>query len=255
MKHCYALVLSFCLAVPQLMAQYCSPTFSSGCALWRNQTVNAGTIDWTLGATSCSTSDYTAQSTTVDAGTPLQMSVSSGNWTGCTVWVDLDNDQEFEHTENLYASYVGGDPSYLYEFTITIPVGTASGPHRMRVIAGWGSDGITEGPNGFGPCGAYQYGNFDDFTINVSGTTGIAERSLTDVSVAPNPSNGLVRVSLGAGYEQVIVRAMDGRIVQQVPIIAQPGSVDLDLSAHPEGVYVLECVSATATRTVRLLKQ
>src|SRR5688572_16272464 len=83
MKHLYALAFSLCLAIPQLMAQYCSPTFSLGCTLWRNQTIQMGTIDWTLGVTSCTVSDYTSMSTTVDAGTPAQLTVSSGNWTGC----------------------------------------------------------------------------------------------------------------------------------------------------------------------------
>lgn len=109
-------------------------------------------------------------STTLHAGDSAAMSVTSGVWCGATVWIDFNQDEVFDSTENLFHSYVGADPSYTYNFYITIPPGTAVGSYRMRVISAWGSDGYTVGGgNGWGGCGSFQYGNFDDFTINIGG--------------------------------------------------------------------------------------
>ena len=192
------LLFTIGLASTALAQSYCSPTFANGCFVWRNLTIYLGDINWDIGSTDCSVSDYTAMSTTVYAGQPVDMTVINGNWCGCAVWVDLDNSSSFEDSENLYFSYVGGDPSYTYDFPITIPASTPTGSYRMRVIAPWGSDGfLSTNTNGYGPCGAFQYGNFDDLTLNVIGTTGIADApNNAPLSVGPNPTSGEVALNV-----------------------------------------------------------
>lgn len=149
-------------------AQYCSPTFNGGCFSWDVQAVNVGCLNWTV--SNCSTSDYTSLTSTAIAGVPVAMSVTAGNWCGCAVWVDFDNSGTFDAGENLYTSYNGAQ-TYTYNFNITVPAGTPVGTYRMRVLGGWGSNGVTgqqyPSGNGSGPCGAYAYGSFDDFTLSV----------------------------------------------------------------------------------------
>jgi GEVED domain/Secretion system C-terminal sorting domain len=148
---------------------YCNPTFSNGCFSWKNQAITLNTLNWTIGATPCATSNYTNLSTNLTAGVPYPMSTTAGNWCGTSVWVDLNQNGAFENTENLYYNYNGAQ-THTYNFSITIPPATPTGIYRMRVIASWGSDGYTIGnANGFGGCGAFQYGNFDDFTLNITG--------------------------------------------------------------------------------------
>lgn len=240
-------------------AQYCSPTFANGCFNWRNLSVYLGSISWDIGATSCSTSDYTALSTTVYAGQAETMTVISGNWCGCAVWVDLDNSSSFEHNENLYYSYVGGSPSYTYDFPLTVPLNTPSGSYRMRVIAPWGSDGFLDtNINGYGPCGAFEYGNFDDFTLNVIGTTGIEDQAHNaPLSVVPNPTQGEVTLTAGADFplDRVVVHAADGRISLDRPLNGHTGAVQLDLGSLPGGVYTVQGISAGGRHTMRLVKQ
>jgi GEVED domain/PKD domain len=148
-------------------AQYCSPTFTNGCFSWRNQNIVVGSINWALGSTSCNTSDYTGLSTTVTAGETLPMTVTNGNWCGAGVWVDFNSDFAFDDSENLYHSYQGASTA-TYNFNITIPANVAAGSYRMRVIAGWGTDTFdSASTNGHGACGSYQYGSFQDFTLQV----------------------------------------------------------------------------------------
>ena len=139
MKHISAaLLLLSCMFSAK--AQYCVPTFSFGCSQWNNQTVVIGDINWSLDATDCSISDYTDMSTEIVPGVATPMLVTNGHWCGCAVWVDLNNNQAFEANENLFYNYTGGDPSFDYNFDITLPAGTPVGSYRMRVVAGWGSD-------------------------------------------------------------------------------------------------------------------
>jgi hypothetical protein len=146
---------------------YCSPSFVNSCFSWSNQSIGLDSINWTL--TDCTLSDFTSMSTTVTPGDSVAMSVTSGDWCGCSVWIDFNQDFAFDTIENLFHNY-NGNQTYTYNFYIHIPPGLPPGSYRMRVLAGWGSDGYTEGSgNGWGPCGSYQYGNFDDFTINVAG--------------------------------------------------------------------------------------
>ncbi len=166
---------------------YCSPSFLNGCTLWGNQSVVLDSINWSL--SDCTISDYTALSTTLVAGDSVAMSVTSGVWCGATVWIDFNNDEVFDSLENLFHSYVGADPSYTYDFYITIPPGTPAGSYRMRVIGAWGSDGYTVGGgNGWGGCGSFQYGNFDDFTIHIAGGGCVVAASANDTIICHGDS-------------------------------------------------------------------
>jgi len=134
------------------------------------------------------------------------MTVVNGDWCGCAVWVDLNNDNDFDDAgENLYTIYTANALN-TYSFNITVPSGTSNGLHQMRVIACWGSDGVTVSPNGYGPCGTYQYGNYDDFTLNVGGApvclppTGLNATALTSLSATAN----WTAVGGAAGYEYVL---------------------------------------------------
>lgn len=247
-------------AASPLTAQYCSPSFTSGCFLWRNQEVNIGTINWTLGASDCMLFDYTAQSTVLTPGVAEPMTVVSGNWTGCAVWVDLNNNGAFEDSENLYYSYVGGDPSYTYSFSITLPMGTPAGSYRMRVVAPWGSDGfLNTNVNGYGPCGSYQYGNFDDFTVIVSGT-GVSE-PISDqyegLVLAPNPCTDLVSVATSGEdpLERVVIVGTDGRLVKEFTLANATHTSVLDLAKLAPGTYVLRAFGGGSVWTTRVTRQ
>lgn len=257
MLHRYATLLLL-LGTLHAHAQYCSPSFVNGCFSWQNQSLTLGTINWTAGS-DCYYSDFTNLSTALTPGVPEPMTVTSGNWTGCAVWVDLDNNGAFEDTENLYYSYVGGSPSYTYSFSITLPANTPAGTYRMRVIAPWGSDGFLDtNTNGYGPCGAFQYGNFNDFTVVVGGTTGLTDIPSQEGLVAgPNPCSDLLTVQMrdGATVRRILVTGPDGRIVRSLVPASGARSVPIDLSDLACGPYVLQVLDGDRTRTMQVVKQ
>ncbi|MBP6455516.1 MAG: T9SS type A sorting domain-containing protein [Chitinophagaceae bacterium] len=184
---------------------YCAPTFANGCFNWNNSAITLNTINWTAPA-SCTTWDFTTTSTTVTAGVAQAMSVTNGVYCGVSVWMDLNSDGDFDDlNENLYSIYTA-NANNIYNFNITVPAATPNGNYRLRVIGHWGSDGISS-VNGSGGCGSYQYGNYQDFTLNVGGvpppcltSTGISTTAITTTTatISWNPVAG------ATAYEYVI---------------------------------------------------
>ncbi len=231
---------------------YCAPFFANGCFNWRTFEVQAGSLLWSPGADDCWTGIYTQLSTSVDAGTALPMSVTNGVWCGVAVWVDLDQSGSFEASENLYFTYVGGAPSYQYDFSITIPAGTPSGAYRMRIISPWGSDGFTtENGNGNGPCGFYQYGDFKDFALDVNGTLGVVGPEAQGLTLAPNPAHGVVLVSGLPINAEVRVLDPTGRTMH---LTRSAGDrLAIDAAGWPAGPYALRVAHAGGIATRRLI--
>lgn len=239
MRNRFTLLFAASLFTSPFMAQYCSPTFANGCFNWYSMEVQAGSINWSPGIDACSVSDYTTLSTTVDAGAILPIRVTNGVWCGCAVWIDLDQSGSFETGENLYYNYVGGAPSYEYQFGITVPAATPSGSYRMRIISPWGSDGfLTSNGNGFGPCGAFQYGDFKDFTVNVLGASQVEESSEgSQVVLSPNPASGIVSITGLPASGTVQVFDARGAVMSQTRV--SRGSANIDTHGWKPGTYAL----------------
>ncbi|MBK8499972.1 MAG: T9SS type A sorting domain-containing protein [Flavobacteriales bacterium] len=241
MRNRYAILFLLGLLPAFAQAQFCDPSFSFGCFNWQNLSVTAGSINWSLGSDDCATSDYTSLSTTVAAGNNLHLTVVNGVWCGCAVWVDLDNSSSFEDSENLYYAYQGGDPSHTYDFNVSIPAGTPTGAYRMRVIAPWGSDGFLDtNTNGYGPCGSYQYGNFTDFTVNIVGSTGIANTANTTLMITHDPILETVVITGASAMGRLAILDSQGRTVEEHGV--QSDRIMIDTQSWAKGVYVA-CVS------------
>ena len=234
----------------QSQVVYCEPSFNQGCFSWNNKEITLDSIQWALGATDCTISDYTSISTTLVKGVATPMTVLNGSWCGVGVWIDYDLSGDFDSTENLYYKYTAGDPQ-TYNFLITVPIGVPDGAYRMRVIAGWGTDCFTVSANGYGACGIYEYGNFDDFTVNVTSNVGINENQLSAFSLYPNPaSNGINLISDFIGEKYFILDQL-GKIVSEGIITS--GSSSIDIRSLSNGVYLFR-IGDKAIRSFRVMK-
>ncbi|HYV91745.1 MAG TPA: T9SS type A sorting domain-containing protein [Chitinophagales bacterium] len=247
----------FLLTVPGAQAQtYCYPVFSYGCSLWSNQSITFDSIHFMVDPYYCDLFDYTGLSTTLNAGASSPMQVVNGNWCGCGVWIDFNLDGGFDTTENLFHSYQANEIN-TYSFSITIPANTPAGAYRMRVIAGWGSDCYNPGSNGYGPCGLYQYGNFDDFTIHVTdigtGTTDLPG-ILPSVKVEPNPAATSVMVTIKDAHSGILqLTNIVGEIIYIVPVKGE--NEVLGVSTLPNGIYLLHYYDGIHRQSMKLIKE
>ncbi|PSK94141.1 GEVED domain-containing protein [Taibaiella chishuiensis] len=152
---------------------YCTPSYSSGCAINGGYPTGHWISNVSLGAfnhappngTCASVSNYTSLTAMVTAGTSPAMTLTTGGYCGVAVYVDFNQDGDFNDPgeELAVPAFVGTDPA-VYNFTITIPLSTPGGNYRMRVI----NRGANSGNPAANPaCDAYNWGNFYDYTLNV----------------------------------------------------------------------------------------
>ena len=133
------------------------------------QRVELNTID--NSSTSCTGtySDYTSISTLLSPGTtyPMEldlMNCSFGTYNyGTRVWIDLDHNGIFDTYELLHDSYpsLPSLVSVNVPFNITIPSTALSGLTRMRIV-------IAESVIAPSPCGPYNWGETEDYMVNIT---------------------------------------------------------------------------------------
>jgi hypothetical protein len=254
-----ALLLAFCAALMSpARAQYCQPSFVNGCFNWGTQAVSFGSLNWSLGSSLCTDFDYTSMQANLTTGVPHLMSVDNNDWCGCAVWIDYNQDSVFDASENVFYSYQANQMN-TYTIYITIPNGTAVGMYRMRIISPWGSDGfLSTNVNGYGPCGAYQYGSFQDFTVNVTGPQGIDELGGKDgsyMAASLNRENNQVNVSLHdpqPANVTLLLTDITGREVARQQVSGT--NAVIDVSGLPSGIYVLNYFDGTHRQSIKLVK-
>ncbi|MEO8066344.1 MAG: GEVED domain-containing protein [Flavobacteriales bacterium] len=156
------------------------------------------------------------------------------------VWIDLDQDQTFETNEVMYTSAIGEGP---HMGTVNIPMNATPGTTRMRVRL-WDT---LYGPNST-PCGDSDYGQVEDYSIEIQGAVGVAETPAATMSVFPNPGNGRFSIAASGlkGSARIDVMDMSGRTVfSEAHAAMQDQRIDLDLSnTLGDGVYLLRLADA-----------
>jgi len=108
-------------------------------------------------------SDYTSQSTTMAIGFSYPITITNGDPnedSACGIWVDWDQDGEFELGDELIIP--DGGPE-IFTANISPPEGAVIGDTRMRIRIVWTGDGSF-----VSQCGTNHYGEVEDYTINVT---------------------------------------------------------------------------------------
>jgi hypothetical protein len=123
-------------------------------------------------STSCTGtySDYTSISTILSPGTTYPMELDLMNCAsfgpysyGTRVWIDFDHNGIYDTYELLHDSYnsLAALTTVNVPFNITVPSTAISGPTHMRIV-------IAENVLAPSPCGPYNWGETEDYTINIS---------------------------------------------------------------------------------------
>jgi hypothetical protein len=114
--------------------------------------------------------DYTALSTTLERGGSYPITVINGGpaYTAdaTTVWIDWNQDQHFANDEAT--GLPTGDGGTTFSGTIDVPVDAPLGATRLRVRLEWAGFEVA------GPCGIADWGEVEDYTVDVIDSTTLA---------------------------------------------------------------------------------
>ncbi|MBL7939622.1 MAG: T9SS type A sorting domain-containing protein [Flavobacteriales bacterium] len=178
--------------------------------------VTLGTIDNTSDCTDGTLGDYTDQSTDFIQSQGFDITVVNGpsstpQGDAVTVWVDWNQDGSFcDHNEEKVLETA--DDGLTFTGLILAPVNAAVGSTRMRVRMAYVAEGYVPSA-----CGEAQYGEVEDYTINVIQGNGIEEFDNLDWLVYPNPNNGDMTIRYAGLDSKVSIELFDvaGRAVHQ----------------------------------------
>ena len=171
---------------------------------------------------------------------------------GYGVWIDFNHDNIFDASEKVSGTPVGTSLDILTSTTITenitIPVTSITGETRMRVRI-VEDDDYTMGANGYSiqACNAstsstdvMDWGETEDYTINIVSTVGVDEISTTNnFIIYPNPTTTILNLSQeisdNIAYKIINITGQE----MQLGVI-NSSEHQINVSQLTEGIYFLQ---------------
>lgn len=251
---------------------YCEPTAVQGCNLDGIKKFILGTIDADDGGDGCNTepasspagyADRTNLSTVLSnlSGSNVYTLQAQHNWDdgagveALSVWIDFDDNGTFEPSEQLIAGEFFQSNDVLEDFTLTIPVGAAVGPHRLRAKAiDTSADGDVNDP-----CTDFAYGEVQDYTVDIQAILGINDLSIeASELLVVNNGNNQFEISLATSYDEVGSIGVYNLLGQQLAFnnLEKEGDryvYELDMSYAAKGVYLIK-MGNLGLRTFKAVK-
>lgn len=186
------------------------------------------------------------------SGNTLKVVFDVKGGAGYGIWIDYNQNNVFEPSEKVSGTPIATSLDLTSNTTITesltIPASAATGQTRMRVRI-VEDDDFTFGPNGYAilPCNLsasafdeMDWGETEDYTINIMAPTGINEvRKLNNLVLYPNPVTNMLSL------QQDFKSGMTFRIINILGEELQNGHISnankqINVSALAEGIYVLQ---------------
>lgn len=166
---------------------------------------------------------------------------TGGNWSDyVTAFFDWNQDGTFETAVELGA--ITNDVcSTALTGTIDVPADAVLGNTRMRIVKNYDESPLD-------PCGAYDYGQAEDYTVQVDLSIGIAQANTISLGLAPNPAHDRITLINPSGKAtQAIVYDMVGNLVLKTGNVA-----DINISSLTTGSYILVAQDANGAKLAHL---
>jgi hypothetical protein len=104
--------------------------------------------------------DFTDMVAELEAGQTYTVQWSTGySNQQASLWIDLNDNKEFEESERLITNFVMSQANQVYSTSFTLPPGDYSGEKRLRIRANWQNSSSD-------PCANFTYGETEDYTVS-----------------------------------------------------------------------------------------
>jgi PKD repeat protein len=234
----------------------------AGSSVTCDEYINKVTLNTINNTTSCSTggyANYTSTTTTLAKGSSYSMTIIPGipNQTNSAyiddeiaAWIDFNNNNSFNDPgERVAYVLVAANLSNTYNFAV--PTTATVGNVRMRVRISYSVDGAID------PCGQSTFGEVEDYTINITASSGLSENPLDAISVYPNPTENELFVdmkNMDIDVTRIEILDLSGKVLHVVP--ANQGSImKMNTSNLAQGMYQIRIHSDDYSVTKRFVKK
>lgn len=186
-----------------------------------------------------------------------------------TVYIDFNRNGSYNESNEKVAGASLISNAGTFNFNITVPATATPGVTGMRVVMRKNTDGAP------GPCLQGFVGEAEDYTVNLTtsalqgfgnnnpytfGEAGNTTENVpgkTDITVAPNPSQGIYKLTFNSGFNPVYYDIINtnGLAVKSAKVVSAK-TLQLDITAMPAGLYLLRLTDNDGKKqTLRLIKE
>ena len=199
--------------------------------------------------------DFTDLSTELEQGTTHELTITTGYGDQfIRVWIDFNDDYVFSLNELVVDNFVIAAGSAGGSFTRTIELiiseNATLGQHIMRAKSNWQA-GVPDDA-----CEETQYGETEDYTVNIIERLGANNIQIENISVYPNPVNSLLNINIGLNRDlNYSIFNITGQIIGKGKFANNINRVNF--SDVSKGIYFLRVFDAQSNKqnTYKLVKK
>ena len=145
-------------------------------------------------------SDFTDLSTALEQGSTNDLTVTTGYGNQYVrVWIDFNDDFVFSLDELVVDNYVisvgGAAGTWTETMQLVVPDDGTLGEHIMRAKTNWNA------PVPDDACEETQYGETEDYMVNIVESLGFSNIQIDNISVYPNPVSNLLNINTGTNSD------------------------------------------------------
>jgi PKD repeat protein len=188
------ILLTFLMVSRAATAQYCYPTFSVGTgggdyietvlfqtlANYSGPSASPYVNYYNSGYTPPPLTVGNSYSGTITAGTYVP---GTGGFETFHAWIDFNQDYDFDDAGEDLGEAQTTTAGQIVNFTIAVPLTATPGIARVRILTTYGTTFLTA-------CGAYSYGESEDYDVNIIGNSGSYCTPITGTSTTGGTSDG-----------------------------------------------------------------
>ena len=181
------------------------------------------------------------------ANTNVQLTFSTGYTYDVNVWIDFNNDYDFNDAGELVKTGIACTTALpnTVDASFVMPLTAPSGVHRMRIGS---ADSGQNPPN---PCFSGSYGVTLDFKVD----TVLSSYSFDKTSFVayPNPVKDVLNLSYKSAISNVRVVNLLGQEVLNTK--ANSNDVQVNMSALTAGAYIVNITVEDTVHTIKVIKE
>lgn len=205
--------------------------------------------------------DFTSESTNVERGDTHTISVTmdtAGFQDHCYVFIDWNQDYEFDVNTERYDLGIMYDDVGTLTFDVTVPNDAVYGSTRMRVIIEYTHPSELHGDGPCTPDHNSGWGETEDYTVIVDNTASVTDVAFEGFNLYPNPSNGNFNLqfdTVSSDDVQLQLFDLTGRLVQEVSYknVKARFSENISFNNASKGLYLLKIKNGTTQTTRKLI--
>lgn len=180
-------------------------------------------------------------------------------------YIDFNKDNDFNDAGERVLQKTINDASAIpnpCNLNIVIPTSAASGTTRMRVVVfeddeyTWTANNSNATPCTADATGFLDWGETEDYNVNISTATGIEENNTnTSIVFFPNPTTNIVHIENkdDVNITKVSLLAINGDVFEMP--LKNEGGLIVDLSSFSSGIYILELESEKGIIRKKIIKE